>query len=78
MEAYFPSESTLPLSGEINANKGSGEDWRSEKNDKKGMEKCKTNKGMDLRKEKKKAREKSGGVGGGGMPIKVGNWSPLQ
>ncbi len=34
MEAYFPSESTLPLSGEINANKGSGEDWKSEKNDK--------------------------------------------
>ncbi len=36
MEAYFPSESTLPLSGEINANKGSGEDWKSEKNDKNG------------------------------------------
>lgn len=33
MEACFPSESTLPLSGEINANKGNGEDWRSEKND---------------------------------------------
>lgn len=39
MEAYFPSESILPLSGEINANKGSGEDRRSEKNDKKGMKK---------------------------------------
>lgn len=37
MEAYFPSESTLPLSGEINANKGSGEDGGSEKNDKKGL-----------------------------------------
>lgn len=30
IEAYFPSESTLPLSGEINANKGGEEDWRSE------------------------------------------------
>lgn len=29
----------LPLSGEINANKGSGEDGRSEKNDKKGLKK---------------------------------------
>lgn len=50
MEAYFPSESTLPLSGEINANKESGEDGRSKKNDlKKRAEKTKTNKGLDLR-----------------------------
>lgn len=37
MEGYFPSESTPPLSGEINANKRSGEDRGIEKNDKKGL-----------------------------------------
>lgn len=48
MEAYFPSESTLPLSGKINANKESGEDGRSERSDlKRNAEK--TNKGLDLR-----------------------------
>lgn len=75
MESYFPSESTLPLSGEINANKGSREDGRSEKNEKKMAEKRKTNKGLYLREEKKRAEVR--GENGMRMPIKVGNWSPL-
>lgn len=52
IEAYFPSESPLSLSGEINANKGSEEDGRSEN----GGKKWKTNKGLDLG-DKKRERE---------------------
>lgn len=37
VEAYFPSESTPALSGEINANKGSGKYRRSETNYKQGL-----------------------------------------
>lgn len=57
MEAYFPSESTLPLSGEINANKGGEEDWRSEGMTTKGYKKRKTNKGLNLRKEWREKRK---------------------
>lgn len=65
MEAHFPSESTLPLSGEINANKGSGEDWRSEKNDKKRAGKMQNKQRHGFKKRKKK-REKNGGCVWGG------------
>lgn len=79
MEAYFPSESTLPLSGEINANKGGEEDWRSEGMTTKDWKKCNTNKGLNLIKEwGEKRGSRSRGENGMGMPIKVGNWSPLQ
>ena len=56
MEAYFPSESTLLLSGEINANTGSGEDGRNERNDKKGL-KNKQRPGFKERKERERVRE---------------------
>lgn len=63
IEAYFPSESTQTLSGEINANKGNKEGRRSEKI---------RNEGCKNEKEKKKktlgfkrpTREK-GEIGGG-------------
>lgn len=38
IEAYFPSDSPLSLSGEINANKGSEEDGRSENGGKNGKQ----------------------------------------
>lgn len=65
MEAYFPSESTLPLSGEINANKGGEEDWRSEGMTTKDWKKRKTNKGLNLRKEwgEKEEAEAEGKMG---------------
>lgn len=54
MEAYFPSESTLPLSGEINANKGSAEDEEGVKRmTKKRLKRGKTNKSLASREGKK-------------------------
>lgn len=62
-EAYFPSESTPSLSGEINANTGGEEGWRSEGMTTKDWEKPKTNKGLNSRKERgeKKRKQKPRG-----------------
>lgn len=57
IEAYFPSESPLSLSGEINANKGSEEDGRSEKSDKKTAEKMENKQRPGFRRQKERERE---------------------